>query len=565
MMQIKNGATSAGVWDAYTSVYNHRVNDGAPMLDLVGGVWVPRQSFYSFKQLFKFAQPGARRIGTSGPQTNLVAVAFYNASSGQVTIVGHNQTGSRNMKISLANVPAVGAMQLYATDNFGTQFQRRADVTLVNGVATFLSELDEFFTLTASTGPDTTAPTVAMLAPAGGATVSGTATTVSASAADNIAIAGVQFKLDGANLGPEITATPYSIAWNTTSAANGSHTLSAVARDGSGNIATATPISVTVNNPVDLTPPTVSLSAPANGATVSGSNLPVTANAADDIGVVGVQFFLDGALLGAEVMAPPFAVTWDTTAGALGSHTLTARARDGAGRQTTSAAVTVTVATPPPGTLAIDATAFGDRGSPALSAVSSAFSTTSANQLLVAFIAADDVTTRNTVTNVTGAGLTWTLVIRTNTSRGTAEIWRAVAATALTNVSVTATLAQLSASSITVVSFTGADTSGTNGSNGIGATLSATGASGAQTGTVTTTRANSWVWGVGVDWDKAIARTIGPGQTMVHQFLAPVLDTYWVQRRTAATATSGTVVTINDTAPTLDQWNLSICEIRPRP
>jgi hypothetical protein len=70
---------------------------------------------------------------------------------------------------------------------------------------------------------------------------------------------------------------------------------------------------------------------------------------------------------------------------------------------------------------------------------------------------------------------------------------------------------------------------------------------------------------VGVDWDRAVARTIGSGQTMVHQFLAPVGDTYWVQRRTAATATSGTVVTINDTAPTLDQWNLSICEIRPRP
>ena len=431
--------------DAYTSVHNHRVNDGAPMIDLVGGSWEPRTSFYAFKQLFKSAQAGAQRIGTSGPQSNLVAIAFYNPSSGQITIVGHNQTGSRNMRISLANLPAVGAMQLYVTDNFGTEFARRADVTLVNGVAAFVSELDEFFTLTASSGPDTTAPTVTMLAPAGGATVLGTATTVSASAADNISIAGVQFKLDGANLGPELTTTPFSIAWNTTAVSNGLHTLSAVARDGSGNIATATPVSVTVNNPIDLTPPTVSITAPANGASVSGSNVAVTATAADDIGVVGVQFFLDGAPLGAEVMAAPFTVSWDTTAGSLGSHTLTARARDGAGRQTTSAAVTVTVVTPPPGTLTIDATAFGDRGSPALTVVSSAFSTTSADQLLVALIAADDVTTRNTVTNVSGGGLTWTLVIRTNASRGTAEIWRAVAATALTNVSVTATLAQSSA------------------------------------------------------------------------------------------------------------------------
>jgi Bacterial Ig domain len=283
--------------------------------------------------------------------------------------------------------------------------------------------------------------------------------------------------------------------------------------------------------------------------------------------VVGVQFFLDGATLGAEVTAPPFTVSWDTTTGTLGSHTLTARARDGAGRQTTSAAVTVTVVAPPPPTLAIDATAFGDRGTPATTVATTAFSTTSANQLLVAFIAADDATAtpKNTVTGVSGGGLTWTMVVRTNVQRGTAEVWRAVAVTALTNVAVTATLAQQSASSITVVSFNGADTSGTNGSNGIGATLSASGANGAPTGNVTTTRANSSVWGVGVDWDSAIGRTIGTGQTMVHQFLAPVGDTYWVQRRTAATPTIGSVVTINDTAPTTDQWNLSIVEIRPKP
>jgi len=48
---------------------------------------------------------------------------------------------------------------------------------------------------------------------------------------------------------------------------------------------------------------------------------------------------------------------------------------------------------------------------------------------------------------------------------------------------------------------------------------------------------------------------------MVHQYLAPVGDTFWVQRRTASTAASGTLVTINDTAPTGDRYNLSVCEI----
>ncbi|PYK92173.1 MAG: hypothetical protein DME36_14345, partial [Verrucomicrobia bacterium] len=69
--------------------------------------------------------------------------------------------------------------------------------------------------------PDTTPPTVSMIAPSNGATVSGTAVTVSANASDNVGVVGVQFKLDGANLGAEVTAAPYSFSWNTTLASTG--------------------------------------------------------------------------------------------------------------------------------------------------------------------------------------------------------------------------------------------------------------------------------------------------------------------------------------------------------
>src|SRR6185436_2065164 len=94
--------------------------------------------------------------------------------------------------------------------------------------------------------PDTTAPTVSMTAPAAGASVSGT-TTITATAADNIGVVGVQFLLDGASLGAEQTG-PYSLAWNTTSVGNGTHTLSARARDAAGNTTTATNVTVTVAN-----------------------------------------------------------------------------------------------------------------------------------------------------------------------------------------------------------------------------------------------------------------------------------------------------------------------------
>src|SRR5204863_326163 len=81
-------------------------------------------------------------------------------------------------------------------------------------------------------------PAVSIAAPSNGATVSGTVN-VSANATDDTRVAGVQFLLDGANLGVEVTAAPYTIAWTTTTAANGAHALTARARDAAGNPATS--------------------------------------------------------------------------------------------------------------------------------------------------------------------------------------------------------------------------------------------------------------------------------------------------------------------------------------
>jgi Domain of unknown function (DUF1929)/Bacterial Ig domain/Glyoxal oxidase N-terminus/Kelch motif len=193
-----------------------------------------------------------------------------------------------------------------------------------------------------------------------------------------------------------------------------------------------------------------------------------------------------------------------------------------------------------------------------------AFSTTSGNELLLAFISTDYLSGPNTtVTGVSGGGLSWVLVRRTNVQSGTSEIWRAFATSALSNVTVTATLSQSVSSSLTVMSFAGVDISGTNGSGAIGATGSSNASSGAPTASLATTRNGSWVMGVGNDFDNAIARTVGPNQTLVHQYLTPTGDTYWVQMSSAPTPTSGTTVTINDTAPTTDRYNLSICEVLP--
>jgi hypothetical protein len=99
---------------------------------------------------------------------------------------------------------------------------------------------------------DTTPPTVSVTAPAKGATVSGSIT-VTASASDNVGVTSVQLKLDGANLGSTFSSAPYSGTLDTTKIANGSHTLTATASDAAGNQASATAVTITVNNAT--TPP----------------------------------------------------------------------------------------------------------------------------------------------------------------------------------------------------------------------------------------------------------------------------------------------------------------------
>jgi hypothetical protein len=201
---------------------------------------------------------------------------------------------------------------------------------------------------------DCTAPNVSMTAPSNGATISGSSVTLSATCTDNVACLGVQFKRDGVNIGTEDSSAPYSVTWDSTTVSNGSHTVTAVARDAAGNRTTSSGVVVSVvNNNVgggggsgggsDIVAPAVSITSPASTATVSGTAVAVSATASDNVGVVGVQFKLDGADLGSEVFASPYTITWNTKLTNNGSHTLTAVARDAAGNRTTSSSVVVSV------------------------------------------------------------------------------------------------------------------------------------------------------------------------------------------------------------------------------
>ncbi len=165
---------------------------------------------------------------------------------------------------------------------------------------------------------DTTPPTVALTAPADGASVSGT-TTVSADAADNVSIARVDFLVNGSPVGSS-TAAPYSASWNTTSTANGQATVVAKAFDAAGNSSTSTR-TVMVNN------------APAPGPSTSIDSGPSGTTSATD-----ATFTFSSTTSGATFQCALDGAAWSActspkayTGLAAGSHTFTARAVNSSG------------------------------------------------------------------------------------------------------------------------------------------------------------------------------------------------------------------------------------------
>jgi hypothetical protein len=180
-----------------------------------------------------------------------------------------------------------------------------------------------------------------------------------------------------------------------------------------------------------------------------------------------------------------------------------------------------------------------------------------ANDLIVAFVGSDGPASGGQSVTVSGGGLTWTRVQGVNAQLGASEIWSATAATAST-LTVTSTQAVGGyRQSLTVATFPAA---------AIGASGTANALSGAPTVSLTTTRANAYVYGVGNDWTAAVSRTPAGTQVLAHQWLDTTSgDSYWVQSLAGAAPSSGTSVQIADAAPTGDRWNVAAVEIVPAP
>ncbi len=207
----------------------------------------------------------------------------------------------------------------------------------------------------AMTGGDTTPPAVSITAPTSGSTVSGSIS-VSANASDNIGVAGVQFKLDGVNLGAEDTSSPYSISWDTTGVANGSHTLTAVARDASNNQTTSSGITVTVSNAADTQAPSTPTNLTATAVSSSQINLSWTAST-DNVGVTGYRVERcqgSGCSNFTQIATPSGTSYSDTGLSASTAYSYRIRATDAAGNlssYSSTASATTSSAPPPSGGL----------------------------------------------------------------------------------------------------------------------------------------------------------------------------------------------------------------------
>ncbi len=124
---------------------------------------------------------------------------------------------------------------------------------------------------------DVMEPAVRITSPGEDATVSGTVAII-AEATDEGGVAGVIFEVDGRPIGAEVVSAPWSIAWNTSTSGNGSHILTAIARDVAGNAVRSAVVPVVVGGdpPPPFPPPTNHNPTPTGDVLTSAGRVPVT-------------------------------------------------------------------------------------------------------------------------------------------------------------------------------------------------------------------------------------------------------------------------------------------------
>jgi chitinase len=308
--------------------------------------------------------------GDTAPPTAAISSPGSNASYTSAQTLTIVATASDN--VGVQRVEFYDAATLVATDT-GSPYQYSWTFGLAdNGAHSFTAKaFDAAGNSVTSTArvltvniaaPDPTPPTVAITTPATNTTyTSAQSVNLVATANDNVGIQKVEF-YDGATLKRTEMSAPYEHAFTFTHTDNGAHSFTAKAFDTAGNTTTSFVRTLTVNVPLpDTTAPTVSISSPGPSTYTSAQGVVITATAGDNVGIQRVEFY-DGVTLKTTDTTSPYTYTWNINGANNGAHSFTAKAFDAAGNNTTSTAVTLTVAISGPGSAVLewDANTEGD-------------------------------------------------------------------------------------------------------------------------------------------------------------------------------------------------------------
>ncbi len=307
------------------------------------------------RSLLAVARDAAGNAGPSSP----VAVTVDNDHASLVTTItqpteGALLVGPVTISATAANPSKVARVQLYAgtrllaTDSaapysfdWHTVSEPAGAYTLTTRAYDAAGNWETSAPVNVTVVRDTTPPTVTIASPDAGATVQGIVW-VEANVSDDTQVSSVRLYVDGSLAAISSSGQPFTLGWSTSNVANGPHTLMLKAFDSSGNTSDSPEVVVTLFN--DAAPPTVALTSPAQGSSVAGI-VTLEASASDDKGVTRVEFFVGGTRV-ATVTSPPYVASWDSHTVLDGTHSLSARAYDAAGKSATSASLTVSVAQP---------------------------------------------------------------------------------------------------------------------------------------------------------------------------------------------------------------------------
>lgn len=349
--ELDQGPTALMVWDGFDSVYAHPLDrggstsapndagDGPALLayDSATHTYSPRKEYYQFAQLFKYIPAGSVKIAATSNSAGVTTQAFMHNASGRFTLVGNNTNGSaQTLTISLSNVPNLPAALSYYQTNGTSNLSQGSDVTISGNTLTVTVPANTIFTLTGTGLTDQLAPTAPTnLSATGNVGQSALNWTV---ANDNVGVTRYNI-YRSATAG--FSASPLNLIGQSASntyidpgLAAGTYYYLVTAEDAAGNVSPASN-EYTVQVQADTIVPVITLTSPSTGTTVGGA-VQLTANASDNVSVTGVQFKVDGANIGNEVVNAPYATTWDTTTVSNTTHVLTATARDASGNITTA-------------------------------------------------------------------------------------------------------------------------------------------------------------------------------------------------------------------------------------